>query len=163
MPAEDPTPAAAVEVVRLRYDGEPFIAPATEEADAEDRRRTTLVVADAADREALRYVARPPGWRELRSFVEGTDLSAAVLLVSQEPIGECYRRRVVHAAVTSEEVDVRFCEQLRPATVACERDRRVMETIVVRLSAPEGSRLRGYSVGYGGTCRAMTASPEGDA
>lgn len=149
------------EVERIRHDGGPIVYQTDREGDEEsDETRGTppedvspFLVTNADDREALEYRAQADGWKAILNFIDGTDLSRNALFVLQEEIGECYIHRLVTARKDEDDsVDLDFCQQLRPATVACERNSRVMEVLVVRLPFALET-VRGYSIGVGSDCR----------
>ena len=150
------TPVDA-EVERLRYDGKPVVySTDRDESDGTagepDSDVGPLLVTSEEKRESLEYRSQPDGWRAVRRFIAETDLSRHALLIVQAGIGECYQRRLVSAQREDDGLDVDFCLQLRPATVACERDAQVTEVLAVRLPFALED-VRGYSVGMGGRCR----------
>lgn len=149
---------AGVETSRLRFDGDRLVASADDGDD--ERPRTVFLIETAEERDALRYRSRPDGWRELRAFVDDTDLSETSLVIHQAAIGECYRRRIVAARRDDDGVDLGFCGQLRPAAVACDREAQVMEVTAVRLGFAVED-VGSYSVSSGGRCD-FRITTEGD-
>lgn len=143
------TPAEA-ETRRLRYDGERLVASGSTENE-DERPDPVLLVTSDAERDALRYRSEPDGRRELEAFVDDTDLSESTLLVYQASIGECYRRRLVSARRDADRLDVELCRQLRPATVACDREAEVVEVLAARLPFAV-EEVSSYSLGSGGGC-----------
>ncbi|WP_239647740.1 hypothetical protein [Natrinema altunense] len=108
------------------------------EAAADDRRARlhwTFVVTDADDAAALR-IDDIDDAADVRSFVAATDFDAASVLVDQQSIDDCYRRRLLGVRATDETVRTSYCLALKAPTTACEAETTVLDVTLVRIHRP---------------------------
>lgn len=123
---------------------------------ADRRRRITAVyhIADEADLEQLRFQAGT-GTRELRGFVTTTDFASRSVYLHQRPIEECYIARLVGVFRRGAEIEAMFCQELRPADVACERDTQDVILVAIRLPFP-GDEVDDVEADYQRECDPYT-------
>lgn len=89
------------------------------------------------------------GAREVRAFLEATDLDAETVFYQQELVPECYRRELCSVAWTSRSIDTQFADVLRPATVACRTGERDRIAAFVRIPAPlDPRRITSFGSGH---------------
>ncbi|ELY82253.1 hypothetical protein C487_02473 [Natrinema pallidum DSM 3751] len=110
------------------------------EAAADDRSarlHRSFVVTDADDAAALRF-ADIADTAAVRSFVAATDFDAASVLVDQQSIDDCYRRRLLGVRATDETIHTSYCLALKAPTTACEAETTVLDATLVRIHRPYG-------------------------
>lgn len=87
-----------------------------------------------------------------RRLLAETAYERESVLVYQTRIGECFRLRLNQVSRDADgDPNLDFCEVIRDAHTACEREARTYVAAVVRLPFP-GTEYNGFSVGGGGRC-----------
>ncbi|MFW5948218.1 MAG: hypothetical protein ACOCSD_01300 [Halolamina sp.] len=88
----------------------------------------------------------------VRRLLAETDYERESVLISQTQLGECYRLEVNYVGRDANGTpDVDFCQVVRDAETACDRDARDHVAMFVRLPFP-GDEYSGFSHGGGGSC-----------
>ncbi|WP_135821038.1 hypothetical protein [Halostella litorea] len=139
------------ETVALRSDG-PIVADNRDE-DTDGRRSVSALLRSASE-DRIRFVADHERADDARAFVEDTRFDDASVFVEQSRVGECYHREVMSASRSGNRFSVEFCEVLRDAGIACEKDASDVQATFVRLPFAFEDAPEGYSLGYGGNCPA---------
>lgn len=94
-----------------------------------------------------------PEARELDRFVGATDFAAESILLFVRPVPECYDLRLVSVSKEGDGdgVDARYCREMRPADVSCERDAEDPVGIAVRLPFA-GDSFNSLGMGFSSSC-----------
>lgn len=153
-PPDDAITDPAIETLRADGD-EPIVRPPDEESPP-----SLLFLTDAESAAAVEFDREPAGTDDVRAFLEETDYEEETVVVSQEPVGECYERRFDYLVADEDDFDLEFCGVMRPATVACEVGREEMQSTFVRVPYPYDQPPTTAGVGEGSSCR--SAVPDED-
>lgn len=149
-PVADPAVRFARDV-----DGEALFSvgddPVESPSDRRPRPAAVEFLADGRDREEVTFHETDAG-AALRAFVDATDFASEAVYLLEQPIGECWTLALVSVVRESEGgISADFCQQLRPADVACSAG--TDDTVGVAIRLPfDGDRTSGLGTGMSSRC-----------
>lgn len=146
-------------------DGEPLFVEATGgttddigDQPGDDRRSHQVhYLTDEREIEDFRF-RDVDGAADLRSAVGATDFETKSVFLLQRPIGACYEPRLVGVYREGDGVDADFCQDLRPADVACDADAMDVFAVAIRLPLA-GDDFNSLGTGFSGRCDHEVSSP----
>jgi len=148
-------------------DADPFVYPDADAAADDDddhfQLRSTFHVIDDGDADDLVLETTDEDERRIGTFLEETAFDTESIVVDQRTIEDCYERQFLGATASADSVRLEYCQTLKDPTTPCEADRKLMETVFVRLGRPydEAPTSRGSSESM--TCPETVLADDGGA
>lgn len=132
-------------------------------ANERDRGRELFVV-DGPDRADRVGVADRVDDEQVRSFLDATAFDNETVLVERATIEECFELDLCRVSWSTNEISTDYARRVRPYTVRCEADARVVAVRLVRLPASlNADDVTGFSSSIGsGGCDPGPAGAEGE-
>jgi hypothetical protein len=123
----------------------------TDEADEERRAVGYAYVSSSDDFEDVSFARDSDAAARLASFVAATDFESSSVLLQGSEVRECYELRLQGVFRDGDDLETDFCSALRPADVACSRERR--HTVAVAIRVPFSlADASGFGSSWGSGC-----------
>lgn len=150
LPAPPPEPVEDLTVFKVRSTDDRGLFRTNEQSDG--YRTTHEVIDTPADLDDVRFNPELAAATDLEEFVNRIDLDQHALVLHQQESNACMDHHLVAVAHGEDDLDLEFCQETRPADMACDQEEHqwVGFAIVLPFSEMDVSSF-GYGSGRG--CR----------